>query len=117
MINLLTTLFQTLSSDLPIHLEEAPQDSKFPYATYKLEPSITIEDNREDIPLVIDIWDDLTDSTRLENHWETLDKKLYKLRHLDENQLLIFQREGRGMIPDPDFRRRQIRYIIKRYER
>lgn len=117
MINLLKTLFQKLSTDLPIHLEEAPQNSTFPYATFKLEPSVTIEDDREDFPLVIDIWDDSTDTTQLETYWETLDKKLYKLRHLDEEQLLIFQREGKGMIPDPDFKRRQIRYIIKRYER
>ena len=117
MIDLLKVIFQKLSLSIPIDLEEASQGTSFPYATFKLEPSVEVVSNREDIPLIIDIWDNLTDTTRLETHWDELYKALKDLRHLDENQLLIFTDPGRGMIPDPDYRRRQIRYTIKRYER
>lgn len=118
MINLLTTLFQTLSqAHGAVYFEEAPSSAVYPYAVFKLPNSLEIESDRQDFILEIDVWDDSADTTRLEQLTDALDKQLYKLRHLDTNYCLLFQRTNRLMLPDPDLKRRQLRYLIKTYER
>lgn len=127
MIGVFQTTFQMLSHvHNRVYFERAPekdpvtgQPPSFPYAVFKIPNSVDLETDRQDFVLEIDIWDNQTDTARLETLTSSIDKKLHKLRYLDSNQLLIFQRTNRLMIPDPDvkIKRRQLRYIIKTYER
>jgi hypothetical protein len=119
MINLLKMLFTQLSDvGIPVYLEQPEQGTPPPYVSFSLPNSVEVETDRLDYTLQVDIWDNSRDNTRVETITTQIDNKLHKLRHLDNNQLLIFQRENRLMVPDPDgLRRRQLRYVIKTYER
>jgi hypothetical protein len=119
MIDLLKITFGKLAeSGTNIYFEEAPMNATFPYAVFTFPNSIDLETDRQDFTLQVDVWDNnLTDTTRLENATSQIDKTLHKLRFINEQYLLIFQRENRLMIPDPDLKRRQLRYIVKTYER
>ncbi|CAM3729811.1 hypothetical protein [Mesobacillus zeae] len=127
MMNLLKYLFTLLSqAQKPVYFEQAPEkDSitlappKFPYIVFKLPDSLNVENDRQDYSLIIDIWDNRTDTTALENLTSQVDKLLYRLRVTDMNQFLMFERENRLMIPDEDtsIKRRQLQYTVKQYER
>jgi hypothetical protein len=116
-------LFQYISSQLSqhgeVHLEQATKKAKFPYIVYRFDTSANAESNREDFPLVINVWDNQTDTTRLELLADAVDKTFKGLRYMDEHQQLTFVKAGRAFLtdPDPDIRGRQIRYIIQTYER
>lgn len=118
MIDLLKITFGKLAeSGTNIYFEEAPTNATFPYAVFTFPNSIDVETDRQDFTLQVDVWDNLPDTTRLENATTQIDKQLYKLRFIDDKYLLMVQRENRLMIPDPDIKRRQLRYIVKTYER
>lgn len=119
MVNLLKMLFTQLSSaNVPVYLEQPEPGKPLPYISFSLPNSVEVESDRLDYTLQVDVWDNSPDNTRIETITAQIDKKLHKLRHLDDNQLLVFQRVNRLMVPDPDgLRRRQLRYVIKTYER
>lgn len=120
MINLLSYVFTKLSeTQKPVYFEIAPTNAVFPFIVYKLPNSVNIESDRQDYTLQIDVWDKNTDTTALETLTNDIDKRLHQLQHLDTNQFLKFERESRLMIPDtdPTIRRRQLRYVVKQYER
>jgi hypothetical protein len=120
MINMLKTIFQTLSQvDVPFYLEVVPEGTPFPYAVFSMPGSFNLESDRQDFQLYVDVWDNISDNTRIETITNQIDEVLYKLRITNEHHLLIFQRESRLMLPDPDpkIKRRQMRYLVKTYER
>lgn len=127
MIYLLQYIFSLLSQQgKQVYHEVAPEKDpvtqsppKFPYIVFRLGTSVNEESDREDFPLIINIWDKNPDTTALEILTDAIDKSLKKIRYLDENQQLTFVKENRSPLsdPDPTIRGRQIRYIIKRYER
>jgi hypothetical protein len=120
MNHLLTFLYTKLSeTQKPVYFEIAPSKTVFPYIVYKLPNSVNVESDRQDYTLQIDVWDKNTDTTALETLTDDIDKQLYKLEHLDTDQFLKFERESRLMIPDtdPKIKRRQLRYVVKQYER
>jgi hypothetical protein len=120
MIHLLQALHTQLSdTSFPVYLETVPQKAKLPYIVFSLPNSLNVESDRQDYTLQVDVWDNIPDNTRIDTITNNIDSKLHKLRFLNENLLLILQRENRLMIPDPDpsIRRRQLRYLIKTYER
>ncbi|OEH86252.1 hypothetical protein BHU72_12010 [Desulfuribacillus stibiiarsenatis] len=92
---------------------------EFPYVVYNFPPSSSPVPDRDDKILEIDVWDNIPDTTRLEQLTDSIDKSLNKLRHLEGDFFVIFQRLSKGSIPDPDpkIRRRQIRYLLKTYDR
>jgi hypothetical protein len=127
MINFLSYLYSKLvESGKQVYSEVAPVKDPvtqlapvFPYVVYRLGTSLNDENNREDFPLIINVWDKGSNTTSLEILADSIDKKLNNLRYLDENQQLTFAKESRSPISDPDLniKGRQIRYTVKRYER
>lgn len=119
-MNLLKYLYTVLSqAQKPVYFEQAPQGASYPYIVYKLPNTVNVQADRQDYSLVIDIWDNKSDTTALETLTSDVDKLLYRLRVTDENQFLMFERENRLMIPDEsaDIKRRQLQYTVKQYER
>lgn len=127
MMNLLEYLYTVLSqSQKPVYFEQAPVKDPitqlppvYPYIVFKLPNALNVETDRQDYSLIIDIWDNKSDTTALETLTSDVDNLLYKLRVTDENQFLMFERENRLMIPDEDttIKRRQLQYTVKQYER
>jgi len=120
-IDLFTVIFERLSVEWPVFFEEKDTESfANDYIVFKLPPSSSTK-YRDDLILEVTLWSYLEDrdTVHIEQKWAELDKKLRHYMHLDDNQLLIFQKISQGMIPDPDknVRRRELRYLIKREER
>lgn len=96
-----------------------PQDGNtYPCVTYSL-PTSSQEENREDFILEINIWGNKPDCEEIDNITDSIEAKLKKVRYLDENQFLIFQKLNRFELTDTEeyIRRRMLRYLIKREER
>jgi hypothetical protein len=120
MIHLLQALFTQLSdTPTPVYLESVPEGANLPYIVFSLPNSLNVESDRQDYTLQVDVWDNSPDNTRIDTITHEVDSKIHKWRFLNDKLLLILQRENRLMIPDPDpsIRRRQLRYLIKTYER
>lgn len=98
------------------HLEQAPEGTAYPYITYNL-PNSNEQEFREDFILEVNIWDKSSDTTALETLTDNVDKKINRLKYIDENMQVSFYRINRMMIPDPDpnIRRRELRYQVKTY--
>lgn len=113
-------LFTTLSQvhDNVIPGTKRPKGNKFPSVTYSLPTSNTV-DMREDFILEINIWDKDTDAERADIITDNIETALKTPCHNDENQLLMFKKLNRLEVPDQeeDIQHRQLRYLIKRYER
>ena len=121
MIDVFTVIFERLSVEWPVFFEERDsEDFSSDYIVFKLPLSSSTK-YRDDLILEVTLWSYLgdRDTVHLEQKWAELDKKLRHHMHLDDNQLLMFQKISQGMIPDPDknVRRRELRYLIKREER
>lgn len=117
---------QLAESGKQVYFEQAPERDpftnvapKFPYIVYRFGTSSNDDMYREDIPLIVNVWDNNPDTIPLDLLAESLDKKLKNIRHLDEYQQLTFVKEGRSPLTEPDLtiKGRQLRYTIRRYER
>lgn len=124
MLNIVKYLIKELKNITPrVYNEKATKEAIFPYVVVNFATSNIIEKDREDIILEINIWDYMKDSydafVAVEELTNRIDKFLKGNRHIDDNQLLIFQKINRLSIPDTDenIRRRQLRYVVKYYDR
>lgn len=118
MTELIKLVFQKLSEVSSTYLEQAPQDTSFPFIVFKF-PNSDDDKKREDFILEVNIWDKTTDTTTLESLTTQVENKLDNLRYLssgDKIQTNIY-RVNRLMIPDDDvnIRRRMIRFVCKTY--
>jgi hypothetical protein len=100
-----------------VYYEVAPETATLPYVVFDLPNSVNFEADRQDFTLEIDVWDNNKDTTGIETLTTNIDKVLHKLRHLDNDYLLIIERNNRLNISDPDLKRRMLRYTVKVYER
>jgi hypothetical protein len=80
-------------------------------------PTSTETENRDDIILEIDIWDNMADTTRLETLTTTIDNSIHRSKYIDSNLQVSFYKINRLQIPDSDetIHRRQLRYQCKTY--
>lgn len=124
MLNIVKYLIKELKKFSPrTYNMRATKDAIFPYVVVNLRTSTISEKNREDVILEVDIWDYARDSydafVTVEELTNRIDKFLKDNRHIDNNQLLIFQKINRLTLPDEDenIERRQLRYVVKYYDR
>lgn len=103
------------------YFDIAPNQAEFPYVTYRLPVSNDIDGcpngNREDFILEIDIWDNITDTTRLETLAQQIDDEMQRTHEYNSNVAVSFYRLNRLMLPDTDqtINRRQLRYRLPTY--
>jgi hypothetical protein len=121
MTNLLTELYDLIVDVVDrTYYEEAEDKTVFPYAVYKCPTTTGIghyTQGRDDVILEIDLFDDLTDQTRIENLARTLDVALNGRRVNTDNVKMRLDKLTILNIPDPDgFKRRQLRYRVIAYQ-
>lgn len=119
MIDLLKTLYTELAKVHPnVHYEYAKSNTVAPFIVFKL-PNSNEAENREDFTLEVNVVDVNPDTTNLETIVSGIVNHFKNLRLMTESSFLIFHKEGRFMVPDPDpnLRKRRIRFIVKQYER
>lgn len=97
---------------------ERANTNEFPYVVFDILPLSSMEKDRQDNILEIDVYDHTTDPTNLEELTTMIDQSLKGFKFSDDSRGFWLQRIYKGNIPDPDqnIRRRQLRYQIKRYE-
>lgn len=116
----LSYVYQQLSAIHPrVYLERAPTSVRFPYVTYQA-PSSGMAEHREDITLVVDIWDQTTDPLAIEQIASQIEQALDRHRYLaqDQRMQLSFFKTSRLQLLEPDdlsIRRRQLRFTVKMY--
>ena len=116
MINLLQQLYTLISAETPLYYEKAPEGTAMPYATYTLGVSGD-SFNREDIPVIIDLWDNDPDTTDLETLSQTLKSTLDNYTYADSNVGFTLYFTGRFNVPDPEatIRHRQLTFDCTTY--
>lgn len=114
LLELITTKLKEVNSR--VYLEQAPERTEFPYLVYTL-PNSTEQEQREDFILAITVWDDSNDTVILETLADNVDKKINRLKYIDGNIQVCFYRINRLMLtdPNPNIRRRELRYQAKTY--
>lgn len=120
MIKLRTELTKLLKIYHPqVHYQTAPSTATFPYIILNLPNSFTNEE-QEIFSVDVDLWDNRTDTTELEELASTLWKELHHHRHIDESIQFTIYRENR--IPELDeteigIRRRKLIFQLRYYDR
>lgn len=94
--------------------ESSTKTAVYPYLTYVLEESF--DDGLTEIfNLVIDGWDNKTDTTDLVQLMSDVDNKFHRLKGRGDGLFFTLYRSGRRSITDSDkrLRRRQIEFEVK----
>lgn len=117
MLAFLELIENKLNAILPSFLEEPPQGTPYPYATFEFNPSQ--EDfQREILILEINVWDKNTDTTALETYADNIDKALHRFKYYKKDVLqTCIYRLNRSMIADPEplIKRRHLLFQCKTY--
>jgi hypothetical protein len=122
MTALLTVIYNLLCAiTTRVYLETADKGVIFPYVVFKIPNSSDADGNpngnREDFILEVDVWDNLGDTTRLEDLTTSIDAALQRTHNYNTSVAVSIYRLSKMMIPDPDknIRRRQLRYRLATY--
>lgn len=96
----------------------ADPDALYPYAVYNFE-NIDLGDlSRDDLILVVDLWDSGTDTGRIEEFADQIESLFNNVNLPGEKILPTFYRINRKPIDDEDktIMRRQLKFQIQNYE-
>ena len=102
-----------------VYFKSAKADTLYPYIIYDLPNSASIED-MELISLDIDVWDNNSDTTIIEDLASSIWNKLNRLQHIDENMSFSIYRATRLSLNDEDdsrLNRRLLAFNIRYYDR
>lgn len=117
MINLLKFIYSQLSQVTQVYQEQAQEDAKMPYAVFKCDTLDNI-DHKDLHVLEVNVWDNNTDATDLENITDSIIKKLDRMKYIDLDFSATINKMTRLSLPDPgtSIRRREVRFEIKTRE-
>lgn len=112
---LVTSLLK--SSGCEVYYEKADKKATFPYLVYTFDTTNFTYDSRDDIFLLIDIWDRRETSSFIEGVADAIEKLLDHANHPTEQVLATFYLESRKSVADEDelILHRQIRAKIESY--
>lgn len=96
----------------------ADEEAAFPYAVYDFENIDLGDIARDDLILLIDLWDQSIDSTTIENIADEIEDLFNAANIPNEYVLPTFYRVSRKTIDDPDktLIRRQLKFQIQNYK-
>lgn len=100
-----------------VHLEKAPDKTKFPYITYELDIPGDDEDYRQDIVLEVDVWGNSPNTTEIDGYCNEIDALFHREYENNADFQVSCYRISRLMVPDPDekIRHRNLKYMLKTY--
>lgn len=116
MNKLLELILQTLKSKHDrVYHEVAPDITEYPYIVFNVSDGF--KSHRDDLTLIIDIWDRNSSSFEIEDLTDTIDSLLDEANIYNEFVLTTFYRQTRMKVEDPDIKlkRRQLRFNIQTY--
>lgn len=116
MNKLLELILQTLKSKHDrVYHEVALDNVEYPYIVFNISDGF--KSHRDDLTLIIDIWDRNTSSMNIEDLTDKIDKLFDEANLPNEFVLPTFYRSQRLKIEDPDtkLKRRQLRFDIQTY--
>lgn len=115
----LRTIIQTrIDSIVKSYYRKADKGALYPHAVYDFE-NIDLGDlSRDDLMLVVDLWDYGNNTTRIEELADQLEAAFNAVNLPNEEVLPTFYRAGRKPIDDEDkmINRRQLKFQIQNYE-
>lgn len=108
-------IFQSLNCS--VYFEKAPKGSSFPYLVYSFDTVNYIYDSRDDVFMLIDVWDRRESTTEVERLTDEVESLLGYLNHPDSKILATFYKESRMSVEDEDdlIKHRQLRVKIENY--
>lgn len=100
-----------------VYFEIAPAKATFPYIVYDLSSTNYGNSPRDDVMLIIDIWDKSSDTSVIERLTDTIETLLNNLNNPTPTVLPTFYLENRQSIQDEDksIKRRQLRFEVQNY--
>lgn len=116
MNKLLELIIQTLRTKHErVYHESAPDNAIYPYIIFNVSDGF--KSHRDDLTLIIDIWDRSSSSFEIENLTDSIDNLLDEANIYNEFVLTTFYRQTRMKVEDPDIKlkRRQLRFNIQTY--
>lgn len=123
MLDVLKYLKTELNKFSPrVYHENAKENALFPYVVFNLPSSTIPENDSEVVVLEIDIWDYSRDGYDATVGVEVLTNRVSEFfkynRTLNEDYLMIFTKLNEFSLkdPDPNIKRKQLRYSIKYYK-
>lgn len=102
-----------------VYYVEATNKSPFPYIVFDFNTVDLNNYPREDVFLVVDVWDKSDDTMIIENLADDIEKKLNRLNYPTATVLPTFFLSTRYNLSDENklLKRRQLRFEIQNYER
>lgn len=90
----------------------------FPHAVYDFESIDLLDPNRDDLILIVDVWDKGKDTSRTEDIADQIEKLFNAANLPDEDVLPTFYRISRKPIDDEDktMIHRQLKFQIQNYD-
>lgn len=116
--NELRKLIQSnISSVIKSFNRSADDKDKYPYAVYDFENIDLLDINRDDLILIIDLWDKGKDTSRIEEMADQIEQLFNAANLPNEEVLPTFYRISRKPIDDEDktLIRRQLKFQIQNY--
>lgn len=98
-----------------VYHENAPQNAEYPYIVFNINDGL--KSHRDDLILIIDIWDRNDSSMRIEDLTDMIDTLLDEANLPNEFVLPTFYRQQRLKVEDEDktLKRRQLRFNVQAY--
>jgi hypothetical protein len=119
MVNLLNAIYEQLKNfSVEAYNGKVPDDAVYPFISYNIVNSVDIDGcesgSREDFILEVDIWDNISDTLRIETLVNSIDNAINRIRYKDSNIFACFYRITRLNLPDADenLSRWQLRYRV-----
>lgn len=114
---IVTTLLKEVNNN--VYYIEAPNNTSSPYIVFDFNTVDLNNYPRNDVFLIVDIWDKNDDTMTIENLADEIEEKLNRLNYPTDEVLPTIFLSTRYNLTDEDksIKRRQLRFEIQNYER
>ena len=110
-------IYKNMNSIVKTYFRKADKENIYPHAVYDFENIDLGDISRDDLILIIDIWDKGNDTSKIEEIADQIEEMFNAANLPNEEVLPTFYRIGRKPIDDVDktLMRRQLKFQIQNY--
>ena len=110
-------IYKNINSIVKTYFRKADKENIYPHAVYDFENIDLGDISRDDLILIIDIWDKGNDTSNIEEIADQIEEMFNAANLPNEEVLPTFYRIGRKSIDDVDktLMRRQLKFQIQNY--